>query len=48
MHWLHDVSNPEVAGRTIDELNTEDKGFIIARVRKGDSDVVPAPDAARV
>ena len=38
------VSNPEVAGRTIDELNTEDKGFIIARVRKGDSDVVPAPE----
>ncbi|HCG2963206.1 TPA: transporter [Corynebacterium striatum] len=38
------VSSPEVAGRTIDELNTEDKGFIIARVRKGDSDVVPAPE----
>lgn len=38
------VSSPEVAGRTIDELNTEYKGFIIARVRKGDSDVVPAPE----
>lgn len=38
------VSSPGVAGRTIDELNTEYKGFIIARVRKGDSDVVPAPE----
>ncbi|MDO5730090.1 aspartate:alanine exchanger family transporter [Corynebacterium sphenisci] len=36
------VSNPEVAGRTIAELRTlEEHGFTIARLRRGDADVVP-------
>lgn len=39
------VSNPDVAGRTIAELRTlEDHGFTIARLRRGDADVVPMPD----
>lgn len=39
------VSNPEVAGRTIGELRTlEDQGFTIARLRRGDADVVPTAD----
>ena len=35
------VSSPEVAGRRIGELDTVDKGFLIARLRSGDSEVVP-------
>ena len=39
------VSNPDVAGRTIGELRIlEDHGFTIARLRRGDADVVPAND----
>nr|WP_306428879.1 aspartate:alanine exchanger family transporter [Corynebacterium sp. 76QC2CO] len=38
------ISNKQVAGRRIDELNTVDHGFIIARLRRGDQDVVPEPD----
>lgn len=38
------VSNKNVVGHTIGELNTVRSGFIIARLRRGDSDVVPEPD----
>ncbi|MDO5031258.1 aspartate:alanine exchanger family transporter [Corynebacterium sp.] len=38
------VSNPEVAGHRLDELDIAEHGFLIARVRAGDSDVVPAED----
>ncbi|ALC05064.1 putative transporter [Corynebacterium deserti GIMN1.010] len=38
------VSNPEVAGRTVAELDTVAHGFMIARIRQGDSEVVPKPD----
>ncbi|WJZ05490.1 putative transporter [Corynebacterium freneyi] len=39
------VSNPDVAGRTIGELRIlEDHGFTIARLRRGDADVVPTND----
>lgn len=39
------VSNPDVAGRTIGELRIlEDHGFAIARLRRGDADVVPDKD----
>ncbi|MDR7328578.1 aspartate:alanine exchanger family transporter [Corynebacterium guangdongense] len=37
------VSSPEVAGRRIRELDTVGKGFLIARLRSGDSEVVPGP-----
>lgn len=38
------VSSAAVAGRTIGELNTLDNGFLIARLRRGDADVVPTDD----
>lgn len=38
------VSSSAVAGRTIGELNTLDNGFLIVRLRRGDSDVVPTED----
>lgn len=38
------VSSPEVAGRTVAELDTVAHGFMIARIRQGDSEVVPKPD----
>ncbi|QPK79609.1 transporter [Corynebacterium lizhenjunii] len=38
------VSNPQVAGRRLRDLHTHEHGFLVARVRKGDSDVVPTPD----
>ena len=37
------VSSPEVAGRTVGELDTVNHGFLIARVRTGDSESVPSP-----
>ena len=38
------VSNPDIAGKSIREIKALDHGFIIARVRKGDKDLVPHPD----
>ncbi|VEH04831.1 aspartate:alanine exchanger family transporter [Corynebacterium kutscheri] len=38
------VSSKNVVGRKISELDTINSGFIIARLRRGDSDVVPEPD----
>ncbi|GAB2501092.1 Aspartate/alanine antiporter [Corynebacterium atrinae] len=38
------VSNPRIVGRKLSELNTVDAGFHIARIRRGDSDVVPGAD----
>lgn len=38
------VSNKQVAGHTIGELNTHRHGFVIVRLRRGDKDVVPSPD----
>ncbi len=38
------VSNPEVAGRTVAELDTVAHGFMIARIRQGDTEVVPTVD----
>ncbi|WP_080793522.1 aspartate:alanine exchanger family transporter [Corynebacterium pacaense] len=38
------VSNPDVAGRTVRELDTVAHGFMIARIRKGDTEVVPTLD----
>lgn len=38
------VSHPDVAGRTVRELKTLEHGFLIARVRSGDTDVVPHGD----
>lgn len=35
------VSNPKVAGRTIGELDTLSHGFLIARIRRGDTQIVP-------
>ncbi|MCK2201005.1 aspartate:alanine exchanger family transporter [Corynebacterium callunae] len=35
------VSNPEVAGRTVGDLKTVEHGFMIARIRQGDTEVVP-------
>lgn len=35
------ISNKKVAGRRIGDLNTVNHGFIIARLRRGDQDVVP-------
>lgn len=35
------VSNPQVAGRTIEELDTMSHGFLIARIRRGDTQIVP-------
>ncbi|AZA12036.1 aspartate:alanine exchanger family transporter [Corynebacterium gerontici] len=37
------VSNKAVVGRTIEELNTASKGFLIVRARRGDRDEVPLP-----
>lgn len=39
------VSNSAVAGHAIKELNTTSRGFLISRLRRGDSDVVPSQDA---
>lgn len=38
------VSNPEVAGRTVGELDTVAHGFMIARIRQGDTEIVPTAD----
>lgn len=38
------VSNPEVAGRAVGELDTVAHGFMIARIRQGDTEVVPNRD----
>ncbi|WP_284770167.1 aspartate:alanine exchanger family transporter [Corynebacterium rhinophilum] len=38
------VSNPKVAGKRIRDIDALEHGFIIARVRRGDSDEVPHPD----
>ena len=38
------VSNPDIAGKSVREIKALDHGFIIARVRKGDKDLVPHPD----
>ena len=38
------VSNPDVEGRTIGELDTVAHGFSIARLRRGDMDIVPRPE----
>ncbi|QNQ89670.1 transporter [Corynebacterium poyangense] len=35
------VSNPTVAGHTVEQLRTHEHGFLIARIREGDNDVVP-------
>lgn len=37
------VSNPAIAGRSIEHINPLKHGFIIARVRRGDDDLVPHP-----
>lgn len=38
------LSNPNVAGKTVGELDTVAHGFTIARVRRGDSDIAPSDD----
>lgn len=38
------VSNRSIAGRRLSDLKTLEKGFLIARIRRGDMDVVPEPD----
>ena len=38
------VSNPEIAGKRIRDIKALDHGFIIARVRQGDIDIVPHAD----
>ena len=38
------VSNPDIAGKSLREIKALDNGFIIARIRKGDKDLVPHPD----
>lgn len=38
------VSNPEVVGRTLAELDSVAHGFLVARVRRGDNDFVPRHD----
>lgn len=38
------VSNPEIAGRQVAELDTVGYGFMIARIRQGDSELVPEKD----
>lgn len=38
------VSNPDIAGRKVSELDTVAHGFMIARIRQGDSEVVPRAD----
>ena len=38
------VSNPDVVGRPLHELDTAAQGFLIARVRSGDVDRVPRAD----
>ncbi|MGO2640688.1 aspartate:alanine exchanger family transporter [Corynebacterium flavescens] len=38
------VSSPQIAGKRIRDIKALDHGFIIARVRQGDADVVPHPD----
>lgn len=38
------VSNPEVVGRPLAELDTVAHGFLIARVRRADTDFVPTSD----
>lgn len=38
------VSNPEIAGRRVAELDTVGHGFMIARIRQGDSEIVPETD----
>lgn len=38
------VSSSRVAGRTVGSLNSSEHGFVVARVRRGDSEFVPKPD----
>ncbi|RNE48844.1 aspartate:alanine exchanger family transporter [Corynebacterium alimapuense] len=38
------VSNPRIVGRHLSELDTFHSGFQIARIRRGDLEVVPSPD----
>ena len=38
------VSSPKIAGKRIRDIKALDHGFIIARVRQGDTDKVPHPD----
>lgn len=38
------VSNPSIAGRSIKDIDPISHGFIIARIRRGDEDLVPGPD----
>ena len=38
------VSNPDIAGMTVAELDTVANGFMIARIRQGDSEFVPHGD----
>ena len=44
MYSRFTVSNPDIAGRTIEEISPADHGFAIARVRKGDNDYTPRTD----
>ncbi|WP_287863271.1 aspartate:alanine exchanger family transporter [Corynebacterium sp.] len=38
------VSNPNIAGRSIKDIDPISHGFIVARVRRGDEDLVPGPN----
>lgn len=38
------VSNPAIVGLPLTELDTVSHGFLVARVRRGDTDFVPRPD----
>lgn len=38
------VSNPDVVSRTIEDLETKKVGFMIARIRRGDQEIVPTKD----
>lgn len=38
------LSNPNIAGRSIKDIDPISHGFIIARIRRGDEDLVPGPD----
>lgn len=38
------VSNPEIVGRKVGDLDTVGHGFMIARIRQGDSELVPRRD----
>lgn len=38
------VSSKQVAGRTVASLNSSENGFVVARIRRGDTEFVPKPD----